>query len=78
MDRLYQDLVQNTSTSIHLTDFPIVNLENINLSLEDQINKARTITSLALSLRKKEQIRVRQPTSKNDNSGKKYYRKKTN
>ena len=64
MDRLYQDLVQNTSTSIHLTDFPIVNLENINLSLEDQINKARTITSLALSLRKKEQIRVRQPLQK--------------
>ena len=64
MDRLYQDLVQNTSTSVHLTDFPIVNLGNINLSLEDQINKARTITSLALSLRKKEQIRVRQPLQK--------------
>ena len=64
MDRLYQDLVQNTSTSIHLTDFPIVNLGNINLSLENQINKARTITSLALSLRKKEQIRVRQPLQK--------------
>ena len=64
MDRLYQDLVQNNSTSVHLTDFPIVNLGNINLSLEDQINKARTITSLALSLRKKEQIRVRQPLQK--------------
>tara|TARA_B100000787_G_C16157735_1_gene279801 strand:- start:6 stop:1307 length:1302 start_codon:yes stop_codon:yes gene_type:complete len=64
MDRLYQDLVQNTSKSIHLTDFPIVNSGNINLSLEDQINKARTITSLALSLRKKEQIRVRQPLQK--------------
>ena len=64
MDRLYQDLVQNTSRSIHLTDFPIVNLGNINISLEDQINKARTLTSLALSLRKKEQIKVRQPLQK--------------
>jgi len=64
MDRLYQDLVQNTNESIHLTDFPVVNSENINVSLEEQINKARTLTSLALSLRKKEQIRVRQPLQK--------------
>ena len=64
MDRLYQDLLQNTNESIHLTDFPVVNSENINVSLEEQINKARTLTSLALSLRKKEQIRVRQPLQK--------------
>jgi isoleucyl-tRNA synthetase len=32
--------------------------------LEEQINTARTLTSLALSLRKKEQIKVRQPLQK--------------
>jgi isoleucyl-tRNA synthetase len=62
-DHLYQDLTQEKN-SIHLTDFPIANPTLINADLEDQINTARTLTSLALSLRKKEQIRVRQPLQK--------------
>ena len=62
-DRLYQDLTQKTK-SIHLTDFPKANTDLIDVDLENQINTARTITSLALSLRKKEQIRVRQPLQK--------------
>ena len=36
----------------------------INPELEAQVNTARTLTSLALSLRKKEQIKVRQPLQK--------------
>ena len=64
-DRLYQDLTQNTTTqkssSVHLSSFPTVNFDTIDLALENRINKARNITSLALSLRKKEQIKVRQP-----------------
>ena len=64
MDRLYQDLIQKTQTSIHLTDFPESNPSFVNIELEDQINMARTLTSLALSLRKKVQIKVRQPLQK--------------
>ena len=64
-DRLYQDLTENTatqkSTSVHLSTFPTVRPDTIDSALENRINKARNITSLALSLRKKEQIKVRQP-----------------
>ncbi len=65
-DKLYQDLIQNTQTegfdSIHLSDFPVANKAAIDLILENRINKARNITSLALSLRKKEQIKVASTT----------------
>ena len=64
MDQLYQDLIQKDSPSIHLTDFPKSNPSFVNIELEDQINTARSLTSLALSLRKKKQIKVRQPLQK--------------
>ena len=64
MDRLYQDLTNEPQKSIHLTDFPRANPSFVNTELEDQINTARNLTSLALSLRKKEQIKVRQPLQK--------------
>ena len=63
MDGLYQDLTLDTE-SVHLTDFPKSKKELINPELETQINTARSLTSLALSLRKKEQIKVRQPLNK--------------
>jgi isoleucyl-tRNA synthetase len=62
---LYKNLTENTFSekfeSVHLSDFPSAKKEFIDIHLESQINKARNITSLALSLRKKEQIKVRQP-----------------
>jgi isoleucyl-tRNA synthetase len=57
-------LTNEPQKSIHLTDFPRANPSFINTELEDQINTARNLTSLALSLRKKEQIKVRQPLQK--------------
>jgi isoleucyl-tRNA synthetase len=64
-DFLYKNLTENTFSekfeSVHLSDFPYAKKEFIDIHLESQINKARNITSLALSLRKKEQIKVRQP-----------------
>ena len=64
-EHLYQDLTENTDTqkslSVHLSNFPKMNPDAIDSNLENRINKARNITSLALSLRKKEQIKVRQP-----------------
>ena len=67
-DRLYQDLTQATQTehfaSVHLSDFPKGDNSVINQALQEKINSARVITSLALSLRKKERIKVRQPLQK--------------
>ena len=68
MDRLYKDLVnctgKNVLDSVHHENFPTYNESNINPSLQQKIRKAQTICSLALSLRKREKIKVRQPLSK--------------
>ena len=68
MDKLYKDLTQATSSeksnSVHLALFP-VSVENfVDKSLESKMLKAQTISSLVLSLRKKEMIKVRQPLQK--------------
>ena len=67
-DRLYKDLVSVTGKenkeSVHLTDFPVADESYIDKSLESKMQKAQTISSLVLSLRKKESIKVRQPLQK--------------
>jgi isoleucyl-tRNA synthetase len=68
MDKLYRDLTQATHTkefeSVHLAKFPI-SVENfVDKSLESKMMKAQTVSSLVLSLRKKEMIKVRQPLQK--------------
>ena len=67
-DQLYRDLCAATQVeafdSVHLAQFPVAVSEMRNPALEDRMGKARTIASLALSLRKKEQIKVRQPLQK--------------
>ncbi|MEZ7515665.1 isoleucine--tRNA ligase [Flavobacterium frigidarium] len=68
MDKLYRDLTQATQSekfdSVHLAEFP-KHVENfVNKSLESKMQKAQTISSLVLSLRKKEMIKVRQPLQK--------------
>jgi isoleucyl-tRNA synthetase len=68
MDRLYQDLnsvtKKETSESIHLADFPVYNESFIDKGLELKMESAQTISSLVLSLRAKEKIKVRQPLQK--------------
>ncbi len=68
MDRLYKDLTQATGKetfeSVHLADFPLFNEEIVNKSLESKMEKAQIVSSLVLSLRKKEMIKVRQPLQK--------------
>jgi isoleucyl-tRNA synthetase len=68
MDKLYRDLTLATQSenydSVHLAKFPI-SVENfVNKKLESKMQKAQTISSLVLSLRKKEMIKVRQPLQK--------------
>lgn len=48
-------------TSVHLTDLTTADLSRIDLDLERRMEYAQRISSLILSIRKKEKIRVRQP-----------------
>jgi len=68
MDKLYQDLnsvtQKETSESIHLADFPAFDASFVDASLERKMENAQTISSLVLSLRAKEKIKVRQPLQK--------------
>jgi isoleucyl-tRNA synthetase len=65
MDQLYRDLTtvceNDASESVHLSAFPVVDETIIDAELEEKMHKAQTISSLTLSLRKKENIKVRQP-----------------
>ncbi len=50
--------------SVHLSEFPSSDEDLIKLELEKKINQVRNICSLALSIRKKEKLKVRQPLNK--------------
>lgn len=68
MDQLYQDLNKVTgkdsAESVHLTDFPVADESLIDQDLVEKTHLAQTITSLVFSVRKKHNIKVRQPLSK--------------
>ena len=68
MDKLYLDLnavsQKENFESIHLADFPQFEESYIDKSLERKMEDAQTISSLVLSLRAKEKIKVRQPLQK--------------
>jgi isoleucyl-tRNA synthetase len=68
MDRLFIDLNNATGKknveSVHLTSFPVQDASLIDSALEERMELAHKISSMALSLRKKTSIRVRQPLGK--------------
>ncbi|MFM9825776.1 isoleucine--tRNA ligase [Flavobacterium sp.] len=68
MDKLYRDLTLATQSekfdSVHLAEFPKYVGNFVDKLLERKMQKAQTISSLVLSLRKKEMIKVRQPLQK--------------
>ncbi len=67
-DRMFKDLNDVTGRinhqSVHLTDFPEADKNLIDKSLEERMELAQKISSMILSLRKKTNIRVRQPLQK--------------
>ena len=67
-DWLYKNLNDITRkeehNSVHLADFAVSDISNIDKSLEERMDYAQRISSLVLSLRKKENLRVRQPLQK--------------
>ena len=58
-DRLWQDL--GGADSVHLADWPVVDPQLQDAELEARMGLAQKLSSLTLSLRKREKIRVRQP-----------------
>ncbi|WP_223277553.1 isoleucine--tRNA ligase [Phaeocystidibacter luteus] len=68
MDRLFRDLNAATgkdnSESVHLSQWPSVDNSAIDEDLEERMHLAQQLSSMVLSLRKKEKIRVRQPLRK--------------
>jgi len=68
MDRLFKDLDAVTgrhqAESVHLSSFPVVNEEEIDIDLEERMDIAQKHSSLILGLRKKNKLKVRQPLQK--------------
>ena len=66
-DKLYLDLISVTGVedfeSVHLADFPTANEAVIDKTLEQQMYLAQTASSIVLALRRKVNIKVRQPLS---------------
>lgn len=64
-ERLYRDLTGGQKAdSVHLESFPAWSTSRIDRSAENRMDMAQRITSLVLSLRRKEKIKVRQPLAK--------------
>lgn len=67
-DRLFMDLnkvsKKHKHLSVHLSDFPKADELLIDKDLEERMQFAQKISSMALSLRKKNNLRVRQPLNK--------------
>lgn len=67
-EMLYRDLNNNTGKdpahSVHVSFFPKYDVNLVDKGLEERMEIAQTASSLILSLRKKENIRVRQPLQK--------------
>lgn len=67
-EQLYLDLNKvsgkDQHESVHLTHFPVADTTMIDKALEERMQMAQQISSMVLSLRKKSNIRVRQPLNK--------------
>lgn len=60
-DKLYSDLTGNKEVSVHLVDFPVSDNSVVDKALEEQMLLAQNISSMVLALRRKVNIKVRQP-----------------
>jgi isoleucyl-tRNA synthetase len=65
-DWLFNNLNDNTTEidSVHVSEFPKANSQVIDSSLEKRMEMAQKISSMILSIRKKENLKVRQPLQK--------------
>ena len=64
MDRLYLDLVEGESESVHYVAMPAYDETVVDKELEERMALAQRATSMVLALRRKAEINVRKPLSK--------------
>ena len=64
MDRLYLDLVEGESESVHYVAMPAYDETVVDKDLEERMALAQRATSMVLALRRKAEINVRKPLSK--------------
>lgn len=64
MDRLYLDLVEGESESVHYVAMPAYDETVVDKGLEERMALAQRATSMVLALRRKAEINVRKPLSK--------------
>lgn len=67
-EKLFGDLNSITQkhkvNSVHLADFPLASEQSIDIDLEQRMQLAQQVSSMVLSLRKRDNLRVRQPLQK--------------
>ena len=67
-DRIFTDLNavsgKHSDISVHLADFPVYHEELVDAKLEEMMALAQKVSSMVLALRRKVNIKVRQPLSK--------------
>jgi len=68
MDQVFRDLngitKKNPAASVHLADFPVIDENLIHKGLEERMQIAQTVSSMVLSLRRRVNIKVRQPLNR--------------
>ena len=68
MDKVYRDLNHVTQReperSVHLSEFPVADPTLVDHSLEERMELAQSMSSMVLGLRRKVNIKVRQPLRK--------------
>ena len=63
-EKLFQDLMQDQTNSVHLTLLPFANKKLINTKLEQKIKNSREIVQLSAAIRARQKIKLRQPLAK--------------
>ncbi|MGN0029334.1 MAG: isoleucine--tRNA ligase [Marinilabiliaceae bacterium] len=63
-DRIYRDLLGDQSKTVHLADWPVADTSLVDKPLEERMGYAQSLSSMILALRRKVNIKVRQPLAK--------------
>ncbi|MDR0414088.1 MAG: isoleucine--tRNA ligase [Prevotellaceae bacterium] len=63
-DRIFSDIYPEDSPSVHVADFPTFDESLVDKALEDKMSMAQQVTSMILALRRKADVKVRQPLAK--------------
>lgn len=63
-DRMWRDLVGDASQSVHMVEWPVADAALVDRALEERMGYAQSVSSMVLALRRKVNIKVRQPLCK--------------